>query len=622
MTLHAKPGAEPGADVGQTGSGQMADLFRVHDWASTPLGARGSWQPVLRITIDLMLASRHPMCVLWGAERIFLYNDGYAEILGARHPNALGMRTEEVWPELWGELAPLIDRTFQGESFAFRDQPFTMTRNGFAEQVWYDFAYSPVRDECGAVVGLLNVTSDCTARVTAQRERDVAMERLRAGEERLTALVEASSDSLYSMSPDWQEMRTFQGRGFIADTDAPSVRWMDAYLFPEDQDEVRGVIAAAVARTEPFELEHRVRLADGSAGWIFSRAIPVRDAEGRVVEWFGMAADVTARRHAVEQLRKSEAFLRNVLAASNDCIKVLDLDAKLVFMSEGGQRVMEVSDFNAIDGCPWPSFWEGEGNLAAKEAIAAARAGIASGFQGYANTMKGNRRYWDVQVSPIPGAGGKPERILSISRDITDLKAAEEARAVLAQELAHRMKNSLAMVQAIVTQTLRQAKSMEEARTAVSQRLSALGRAQDILTRSNFTEADIHDVVATAIAPHRVAEERIAWSGPRLILTSQQALGLSLATHELATNAAKYGALSNETGRVVMCWRVEQGAFVFDWVETGGPPVVPPETRGFGSKLIERIVASYFDGQGRLDFDPPGIRFRLTGLIGGTVGEA
>ncbi len=98
--------------------------------------------------------------------------------------------------------------------------------------------------------------------------------------------------------------------------------------------------------------------------------------------------------------------------------------------------------------------------------------------------MKGNRRYWDVQVSPIVGADGKPERILSISRDITDLKVAEEARAVLAQELAHRMKNSLAMVQAIVTQTLRQAKSMEEARAAVWDRPVALGRAQDILTRS------------------------------------------------------------------------------------------------------------------------------------------
>ncbi len=177
MTVHAKLGA----DVGRIGPLRMADLFLRHDWASTPLGRREAWPVVLRTTVDLMLASLHPMCVMWGPSRIFLYNDGYADILGARHPSALGLPGEDVWPELWDEIAPLVDRTFGGESFASRDQPLTMTRNGFEERVWYDFAYSPVRDGRGAVVGLLNVTSDCTARVVSQRERDAAIERLRAG---------------------------------------------------------------------------------------------------------------------------------------------------------------------------------------------------------------------------------------------------------------------------------------------------------------------------------------------------------------------------------------------------------------------------------------------------------
>ncbi len=91
-----------------------------------------------------MLASLHPMCAMWGPERIFLYNDGYAEIWERATPPGLGLRTEDVWPELWDDLVPLIDRTFRGESCAFRDQPLTMMRNGFEEQVWYDFAYSPL----------------------------------------------------------------------------------------------------------------------------------------------------------------------------------------------------------------------------------------------------------------------------------------------------------------------------------------------------------------------------------------------------------------------------------------------------------------------------------------------
>ncbi|MEN3236367.1 PAS domain-containing protein [Methylobacterium ajmalii] len=564
------------------------------------------------MTVDLMLASPHPMCLLWGPQRALLYNDGYASVLGEQYPTALGKPAREIWPERWDELIPMIDRIFRGENFVLRDQPLPKICNGLEELAWYDFALSPVRNEYGEVVGLLNIAS----RSAAKQDGDMVAKWAGSSDARLAALVEATSDSLYSTSADWQEMHFLQGCGFIANADAPSVRWMDAYLLPEDQNEVRVKIEAAVASAQLFEMEHRVRLADGSVAWMFSRAVPIRDREGHVTEWFGMAANVTARYRAFAQLRESEAFMRGVLAASKDCIMVLDLDANLTFMSEGGKRAMEVSDFDAINGYPWLSFWKGDGRLVAREAIAAAQAGTTFSFQGYANTITGNQRYWDVQVSPIFGTDRKPEYILSIYRDISRLKVAEDARTVLIQELAHRMKNALTMVQAIVSQTLHQAKSLDEGRTAVSQRLSALGRAQDVLTHSDFTKAGIHDVLAVTLDPYRSVKDRISWSGPRIILPSQQALGLSLAIYELATNATKYGALSNEVGRVSMVWQVQNSSFSFEWVESGGPRVVIPKGRGFGSRLIERIVASYFGGEGRLEFNRSGIRFILSGFVG------
>ncbi len=120
-------------------------------------------------------------------------------------------------------------------------------------------------------------------------------------------------------------------------------------------------------------------------------------------------------------------FLRSILASSADCIKVLDLDAKLTFMSEGGQRVMEVGDFNAIQGCPWPDFWQGPGNAKALAAVEAAKAGGTGSFQGVAETMGGTPRYWDVRVTPILGPDGHPEKLLSVSRDVTATRQAEEA---------------------------------------------------------------------------------------------------------------------------------------------------------------------------------------------------
>ncbi|SIQ75774.1 HWE histidine kinase domain-containing protein [Bosea sp. TND4EK4] len=202
---------------------------------------------------------------------------------------------------------------------------------------------------------------------------------------------------------------------------------------------------------------------------------------------------------------------------------------------------------------------------------------------------------------------------MGAASDITRAKSAEEAQRVLNLELAHRMKNTLAIVQAIVSQTLRNASSIEEGQVAISARLEALARAQNILTQTNFTEADVKEVVDAAMMPHRHAEHRIDVAGDGDKLTPQEALGLSLAIHELATNAIKYGALSGETGRVAMKWARPGGAFVFEWIENDGPPVAPPSNRGFGSKLIERIVAAYFEGEGHLDFRPEGVRFKLVG---------
>jgi two-component sensor histidine kinase len=156
---------------------------------------------------------------------------------------------------------------------------------------------------------------------------------------------------------------------------------------------------------------------------------------------------------------------------------------------------------------------------------------------------------------------------------------------------------------------------VETGRKAIMQRLAALSKAQDTLSPTNWKSASIRDVIISAMAPHRTGEKRISIDGPRVKLTPQQAVGLSLAIHELATNATKYGALQSSTGRIAIEWSVDGHKFVFTWTETGGPRVAPPERRGFGSKLIEDIVASYFSGEGRILFDVPGIQFKLVGVL-------
>lgn len=244
-----------------------------------------------------------------------------------------------------------------------------------------------------------------------------------------------------------------------------------------------------------------------------------------------------------------------------------------------------------------------------------AKTGEPANFENYASTFD---RWFDVRAIRI---GDPAERQIAIFfNDVTARRRLEEQRVELTHEMAHRMKNILAMVQSIATQTFRTASSMDEARDTVSGRIAALARAQDILTASHWQAAPILDVLQAALAPHQDAgAERFTFRGPAVKLTSEQGLGLSLALHELATNAAKYGALSADSGHVTIGWTCDNGGrFQLTWQEAGGPAVAPRMRQGFGSRLVERLVASYFSGTAELLFEPEGVKFVLTGQADGS----
>ena len=195
----------------------------------------------------------------------------------------------------------------------------------------------------------------------------------------------------------------------------------------------------------------------------------------------------------------------------------------------------------------------------------------------------------------------------------------EEDLRLVAGELEHRIKNMLAMIGAVANQTFRGSESKEDAERSFETRLGALAKAQDVLTASSWTNAPIRRIVEGALAPHGVTDGRFELTGPDFRITGKQALSLSLALHELATNATKYGALSVEGGTVHLHWGVidAQGGQVFEllWREAGGPPVVQPSRTGFGSRLIQRTLAGDFEGDVAFLFEADGFQCRLTAPI-------
>jgi two-component sensor histidine kinase len=211
---------------------------------------------------------------------------------------------------------------------------------------------------------------------------------------------------------------------------------------------------------------------------------------------------------------------------------------------------------------------------------------------------------------PIRDTGGKVIGSVQVSLDITERKRDEEQRRLLAKELNHRVKNNLAVVQALVQQTIRNSTDLTEAGTTIGARLSALARGHDVLTKHSWEEGDLREVVEAGLAGHMV-ENRVSTSGPDIKLVPSLVMTITLAIHELATNAMKYGALSNATGSVSISWeagdRDEGRAIAIEWAEAGGPPVKEPAARGFGSRLLKRM-AEGAGGSATLSYPTEGLR--------------
>jgi two-component sensor histidine kinase len=203
--------------------------------------------------------------------------------------------------------------------------------------------------------------------------------------------------------------------------------------------------------------------------------------------------------------------------------------------------------------------------------------------------------------------GGRCVRVIGTAIDVTARKKSEEHQRLLIDELSHRAKNLLAIVQAVAHQTLRSNANPEDMRTAFEGRLGALGAAHSILTQRMWESAPIRSIVEDtllAVCPDR---DRVSISGPDLMLAPKTAVSLAMAIHELATNALKYGALSNDSGKVSVSWDEVEQRLKLEWREAGGPPVRPPSRRGFGSRMIERGLAAELGGTASILFNPEGV---------------
>ncbi|WP_246742611.1 PAS domain-containing sensor histidine kinase [Microvirga splendida] len=396
-----------------------------------------------------------------------------------------------------------------------------------------------------------------------------------------------------------------------------SGRRMQDITHPDDLPENVRLFRHAVESGEPFEIEKRYIRPDGSDVWVSNTVTLIRNEAGQPQTVASVSLDLTARREAEAALRQSESRLRLALDAGRMAVWVSDTRTNSVTTSP---------ELNRLLGFPedaTPAIEEVRARYApgARERLQAAAAAALGRGERYAEeeleiVWPDGSHHWlllraDLEVSS--GAEGAAYvRATGVAFDVTERKLWEERQRLLINELNHRVKNTLATVQSLATQSFRNTGAGNGPNfTAFQERLFALARAHDILTRDNWEGAELRDIVGEVIEPYcRLSSGRCDIDGPRVRLTPSMALALSMAVHELATNAAKYGALSVPEGQVSISWSVMPGKpreLTLCWQERCGPPVALPERKGFGTRLIERSLAQELAGEVSLAYVPTGV---------------
>ncbi|MCR0983735.1 PAS domain-containing sensor histidine kinase [Roseomonas populi] len=636
-----------------TGGGETGALMRGHDWSSSPLGNPAGWPPRLRSVVELLLGSKFPMFVAWGAELGFLYNDAYAEILGAKHPRALGARFHDIWAEIWPDILPLIEAAMAGVATYREDLPLLMNRRGFDEQTWFTFSYSPVRDEEGRVAGMYCAVAETTGRVLMERKQaflvrlgdtlrglndphalpTLAAELLgtELGADRAGYGIIDASGEVVSVERDWTAGRvaSLAGEARILDAFGPAViaelragrtlvvedcqadprTSRPAYLPTWDSIGTRALIVAPLIRSGRLAAILYVH-SGGPRHWTGVEAELVEEAAGRT--W-----DAVQRAWALADLRESEERLQLALDASG-MVGLYDwlVPQDRLFADARFARLFGVDPDRAAAGAPLADFKRVIHPEDAARVEAAMKRTLETGepYEAeYRLLRDGGEVHWvAARGRCLHDGGGMPKRFSGTVVDITDRKQAEERQALLSREVDHRAKNALSVVQAALRLT--RAPDLPTYARAIEGRVAALARAQTLLADRQWSGADLLTLLRGELDGFLDRDgggPQAEVDGPPVSLPAGAAQPLAMAIHELATNAVKYGALSAPEGRVEVNWTVEGGLpdrLRLRWTERGGPALKKsPERRGFGTRVLDGTVRGQLGGTLSLGWRPSGL---------------
>ncbi len=448
-------------------------------------------------------------------------------------------------------------------------------------------------------------------------------------ENRFAVLAESLPQLVWSTRPDgtidyvnrrWQEFTGVSIERFLGEG------WQ-AVVHPEDLPRVMEKWLQATVAGAPYEDEFRVKSAAGEYEWVLSRAMPTHAPSGMIERWFGTSTNIDAQKKAEEAVRSLETQYRLALEAANLGTWQIDLETGGITWDEGCCALHHLPQ----EGLYSTTLQEAYANVHPddRERVQGCieRACRPDGDGHYeceyrANLVDGQLRWFRSVGQTAFVQEGNERRAIRLSGvlgDITDRQKTDEAQQLLTRELNHRVKNLFAIANGMVSMTARTAKDPKEMANALRGRLGALSRAHELVQPAAAhhgvgSEVDLGRLCEAVIEPYRQGDQsRIDIEGPSVAVGSNATTSLALVLHELATNAGKYGCLSQSEGHLSLRWTLHDDMVDFLWIETGGPIIEgEPEFEGFGSQLSQRSIAGQLGGTLEREWLVEGLRVHMT----------
>ncbi|MFP7673994.1 PAS domain-containing protein [Marivita sp. S0852] len=561
------------------------------------------------------------IAMLEGPDHVFTYCNPQ-QLTFFEDREQLGRPLAEAFPELRElGLYDAYDQVFTtGEALEREEFEATFGQPGSEKTSWFSQTIQPWFDEDGNVGGVVTYAFEVTELVNARKEQETWAKRLKASEARMARLFD-QAPAIISIfeGPEHRYIYTnplhdkVMGR-----SDLIGKPMREAMPELEGQGIFKRI--EQVWKTgEPSltdELPAKLEGPDGSTTYYQQIIQPWFDEKGAVAGTMSFNTDITDLVVAREALRTTTHRLAGIQNSLGSFLGLLNTDGVLLEANEHALTAGNLDREDVIGKPFWDGFWwqhDPDQQQELQNWVAEAATGKTVKTECTIQVAGGNKRVLELKLVPNLDDDGSVKEIVPSGIDITPYKEAEARKDTLLAELQHRVKNSLATVQAITRFTERHSDTKADLVASLSQRLAAISRTNDALTRTDWSGQSIYEIIQDEMAAYvDIQSDRLVLEGKDVVVDADKAQSLSLGIHELTTNAAKYGALKNDTGQVRVTITSANGMLkTLEWQESGGPKVTPPAQEGFGSFLLKRILPEDFCASVEMDYNPEGFRCKI-----------